>query len=359
MKKNNVTSKINDLLDFEKSVEKIYNSLASLELEGKQNTQEYDELIDLINSVIELSNDKYKSLGSFENEEFKNYDLLIQSLNHCTEDELIDVLLFGKENHIKRFYSHIQDIKLRRTETFKEDEKTVDDNIRYSIYIEAEGRRILITKKQAEEMGLDAKEIIKQVFKEEMDMKKRDEERRTESNKIISDAIYYRKSLINAYFYEYLIRYIETCKNKSVKNALIKYKYKLIYMTPSLERAFAKNKSSNIPIYEDLINLGVTTYPTLYEIAYLQPLAQQIKDYFYRIANEENKDDKIHKILNALYTKAQLAAVYDDVALETLKLLENFVDKDVESKEDAKYAHEAFKTEESLRIPILSRKKVD
>lgn len=360
MKKNNKNSRIQELLDFERSVEKIYDSLASLELQGKEDTKEYKELRDLLNSVIDISSDKYKKLGSLEDEEFKNYDILIQGLNHCTEEELINVLLFGKNNHIKRFYSHIQDIKLRTNETFEEDIEENDDNIKYSIYIETEGRRIVITKKQAKEMGLDVNEIIKHVFKEENDKKKQDEEKRIEQNRIISDAIYYRKQLISAYFYEYLLKYIETCKNKTIKKALINYKYKLIYMTPSLERAFVRNnKTAGAPIYEELINLSARTYPAIYDIAYLQPLAQLIKDDFYRMANEGANNDTVHKILNSLYTKAELAAVYDGATLETLNLIENFVDKDMETEEDAKYAHEAFKTEESLRMPILSRKKVD
>ena len=360
MKKNSVRSKVLELLEFEQSVEKIYNRLASLEIEGKQDSQEYNDLRDLLNSIIDLDSKNYKKLGSFEDEEFKSFDSFIQELNHCTEDELINVLYYGKDNHVKRFYSHLQDIKLRRAETFNEDIKDFDDNIKYSIYIETEGRRIVITKKQAEQIGLDVKEIIKQTLKDEFDAKKQDEERRIEQNKIISDAIYYRKGLINSYFYEYIVKYIETCKNKRIKNALIKYKYKLIYMTPSLERAFAKNKTaSSAPIYEDLINIGVQSYPGIYEIAYLQPLAQLIANDVYKMANEGTNNDTVHKIINALYTKAELAAVYDEASLETLKMLESFVDNDMETKEDAKYAHEAFKTEESLRMPLLIRKKVD
>ena len=360
MKKNSVKSKVLELLGFEKSVEKVYNKLASLEIEGKQDTEEYLDLKDLLNSIVEIDSGKYRDLGSFETEEFKGFDSFIQELNHCTEDELINVLLFGKENHVKRFYSHLQDIKLRRTETFEEDIKDNDDDIKYSIYIETEGRRIVITKKQAEQIGLDVKEIIKRTFKDEFEAKKRDKERNIENNKIISEAIYYRKCLINAYFYEYLVKYIETCKNKKIKKALINYKYKLVYMTPSLERTFAKDKTaSSAPIYADLINLGVQAYPTIYEIAYLQPLAQLIKNDMYRMANEGTNNDTVHKIINALYTKAELSAVYDENALDTLKMLENYVDDDMETKEDAKYAHEAFKTEESLRMPLLIRKKVD
>ena len=360
MKKNDIFSMVHEIIAFEKQVEKVYDKLAALELDGKENSQEYAEIKDSLDFANEKAEEMYKTLSSFEDEDFKTVDKLIQSLSHKTEDELLDVLLYGKENHARRFYSHLQDIKLKRIETFIGDFTNDEYDDYFAICIATENGDIVLPKKQAKEMGIDTDAIINLIHHDDIEKKKNEEEERNEKNRIVSDAIYYRKALINAYFYEYLQKYIETCKNKSIKKELIKYKYKLIYTTPSLEIAFVKNKkASNAPIYEELIDIGVHLYPTIYEAAYLLPVAQLVKDDVYRMANEGTNNDTVQKIISALYMKAELASVYDEATLETLSLLENYVDEDMESKEDAKYAHEAFKTEESLRMPILSRKKVD
>ena len=70
------------------SIYKMYKNMASLEKEGKQNSEEYKEIRDLIPFCLELEKEKISKIDSINNAEMEELIEQIAYLNYDYEDQL-------------------------------------------------------------------------------------------------------------------------------------------------------------------------------------------------------------------------------------------------------------------------------
>lgn len=343
-----------DILDYSTHVEKIYNYLAKLEIEGKKDTEEYEDIASLIEDAIKIENQKYRQIPKFLSKDIIEIKKLIEGLNRTTDESILNVTeMNSKTNKLKRLYAHIRDYSLIRNE-----EEDVENNEEEMISVEFLGFVTQIPKKLAEQYGID-----KQLEEKDKEIREKEAERR----KVTCDLIYYKFALINSLFIDYLEEYISNCNNKLIKNRLIKYKYQLIFSTPSLEAGFAKHPKhpSNTEYLKEIVAIKIQEHPAKYHDDFLKNVYYDVSDSVVNLsqadyhAKQSSLDEKVAKIIEVLYTKACLSTIYDEGILESLQTTKEASLIDYASKDDYTNVNEVFNTDEKLRMPILKRKNVD
>lgn len=348
----NITMKI---LDISKDTEGIYRYLENLELEGKKDSEEYELVASLIKDQVKKEYAEFRKINNLFEENFQDVRGLIEALGRTTDEDILNVLNTNATNsRIKRFYAHARDISLVRyeKEPLTKMKKDNDDTVPMNFG----GLTTDVPKILARIFGIDPEAIEKEKEKKE-----------DETRRISCDLIYYKYALINSLFYDYLVDYIENCKNKNIKKRLIKYKYQLIFTTPTLENAFANTpkSASRTEIYKERIEENVEKYRLRYHDDYLIRIYDEVENSINNLAQAQfdkksaTIGEKVDNILQILYTKACISAIYDESFLESLQTTTARALLEDGTKDDEENVNEVFRIDEKLRMPILRRKNVD
>lgn len=313
--------KLNDIIKFNESLEKIYETLAQLEIDGKTDTQEYQDNISYAKLVVEVIKKKLKSLTATP-EEIIDFEKTIGKLNRLNEnnhDILVDILELSTNNKMRRLCMQIYYYSLKNGSYIIEDEY-VDESF--------------------------DKEIIDEYIDESF---------------MHEDEIEYLKDkLIANTFMDYLLDAIKEEKDLEIKNELIKIKYRVIYLYEHLEAIFLNDQINftKTPIIQELFNLKVEENDCDLEEIYIDPVDETIKAELKYLSelNEDyynSKKNVVRAILRTLYIKTYLSINISKVSINNLdKYKKSIKPKSENSKQ---YIENAYK----LKKELTTLKKVD
>jgi len=294
---------------------KMYKKMASLEKEGKQNSEEYKEIRDLIPSCLEIEKEKISKIDSLNNAEMEELIEQIAYLNYDYEDQLDDTIckkeaLLDKTDlyqttKTKRLITRLKEYGLLRTESYTPDEDDEDylniDNNNQEGIIQ---RSILSFNGQDIEVPVEA--MYKFIAKWTNNNNELDEKERKEIDKDINTALYFKDTLVNITLLNKIEEQIQNETNEKIKNILIDYKYNLIYTSLTLESHFANNEDfiEQQYKYHHLIELLAEIKPEIYQNYYDADLKEELEQRITKLANKEyNKNNS--KLINELDDKIE------------------------------------------------------
>ena len=299
-----------EILKLYDSFYKMYNNMASLEKEGKQNSEEYKEIRDLIPVCLEIEKEKISKIDSINNAEMEELIEQIACLNYDDEDQLDDTIykeeaLLDKTDlyqttKIKRLLTRLREYGLLRTESYTPYEDD-EDNLGIDDYNDLETTQKGIMSINGESVEIPLEAIYKFIAKWTNKDNELDEKQKKELDKDINTAFYFKDTLVNITLLNKIEEQIQKETNEKIKNVLIDYKYNLIYTTLTLESHFAKKEDfiEQQFKYHHLIELLAEIKPEIYEDYYDGELKYEIKQRIAKLANKEyNKNNS--KLMNEL-----------------------------------------------------------
>lgn len=313
------------------SIYKMYKNMASLEKEGKQDSEEYKEIKELIPFCLEIEKEKISKIDSINNAEMEELIEQIVYLNYDYEDQLDDTIykeeaLVDKTDlyqttKTKRLITRLREYGLLRTESYTPDEDD-EDYLKIDDYNEEDVIQKAIMSINGQEVEVPVEAIYKFIAKwANNNNNELDEKEKKELDKDINTAIYFKDTLVNITLLNKIEEQIQNETNEKIKNVLIDYKYNLIYTTLTLESHFAKNEDfiEQQYKYHHLIELLAEIKPEIYQNYYDAELKYEIKQRITKLANKEyNKNNS--KLMNELDDKIE--------KLYIESLLQSMVNKD-------------------------------
>lgn len=318
--------KITEIVKLNRSLEKLYDKLAKLEIEHKEDSQEYQDIKSYIEMTLEVIDKKYRT-AHFDDEEIIqiNSDLtLLNQFDLTGDDFIIDVLELCEENRIRRTCMQLYYESLRRHAYLIDDEYTSPD---------------------MDPILLDA---VNEQVEEALELE----------DKILE----LKDNLLDNTLMDYLMDAISKEKNKTIRKYLIQVKYRLIYMLPSLERAFLSGgfKFTKTPVYQELLRLEIEDEDTIDEFYddYTAPLEETIKFELTYLASLDkeylsNTKNKARALLRKLYVRASMSINFDQ---ETEKSIHTFKNKLIEENDSpitTGNIDEAMKLTKELEMPKI------
>ena len=278
---NKYFGQVSELLKLYDSIYSLYQELSRLEKEGLKDTEEYNNIYNLIPHCIALETKIVKKFDTFTSNELQELKDQITYLIDNTESELIDKTDFYVSNKFKRLFSRIRDYAFLRNDSYdlepideEEEEAEYELSKETTVQVSFQGKTANVPMSDLEKF------IDKYSGKQKQKQKESQEERKKEKehDKIVNTAWYQRFALTDINFYKRIEKEIENTENPILKNILIDYKYNLLYNSIALENRFAKEKDSSKWVdLKHIIELLAEEYPWEYQINYSEGIEYEIK----------------------------------------------------------------------------------
>ena len=336
-----------DSLKMHKSLEHLYNKLADLEINNKENTQEYKDILNYIKFTNEII-DKKLNDEHIEPQDAYNYKNFLLHLNNSHScDFLESICNLSEINYIKRFYNELYKISLK-------DEDMIDLNT--PLDLDSAIKNAII-----DELGED-------IYQDDTDVYL-DNDDDTEEVELLDDIDYdefkylldnitdTKDNLIYNLFYDYLDEYINKEKDEYIKNNLIKVKYRLIYLSKDLEDSLINNGKvkTRTNIYKEILIKQESIYQHKYDELFIEPLIDEINNNVNEIINHDknyykDKNNIIKNILLIILTKVNLSLNYDPVFKTQMNDFKKDLIKEAKCKESIESIKDSFNLTKSISI---------
>ena len=313
-------------------VKSLYDNLANLEKKGLKDTEEYNNLVDLIDAVLKIENEKFRKFDSLNSLELEAFIDQTVYCNNETEESMIDKTNLFKSDKVTRLIARIRDHSVLRVEPFGEfdekDEKEIDPNKTFQVQA-TNGMLLNIRFKDMKALGFTYDgEIENEVTEENLDQ-----------IRTTNDAIYYKDKLVNLYFLKKIEEEINNAQTKSIKNLLIDYKYNLIYTFFSLESAFARKRDIDSEIYltRAIINLLSQRYPDDYQTVYSDSLEYELQEKIREIKSKKyegdfpSSEEKLGDKIDLLFIESLIESSIDIESLKNTKAFVNIASNEAEN----------------------------
>ncbi len=237
---NNKLDDILKVLKYNDMIDKLYKKLTQLEIKNLKNSDEYINIVELINDLSKKEYEITKS-ATYYDEELNNIFNNISSFNNYSDDA-INYINETNNSKIKRLLCHYDEISLTKDD-FPEDLLTKEE-IRVNGYVIPTDEALELIEEFDEDSAEYVREIISN-FEEQM----------FETLSINNFLLYCRNALEHHTTAEYLEDAIANEKNLKIKNKLIEYKYKMISIYKYLEDPFLKNPNnySRTAYYQEIL----------------------------------------------------------------------------------------------------------
>lgn len=329
---NKYYSQLSELLKLYNGVESIYIKLADLEKNGQKDSKEYADLVDLLNSVLEIEKNKFMKFDNLTSKEMQDAIKYICISQGEEENELVDKTRYYQISKVKRLISRIRDYTYLRNDSYDlEPADEIDENKTFT-FNATNGMRLQVKLSDLKALGFTYEDP------NEEDEEEKNEER-LESIKVTNQAFYYKEKLINANFYKLIEEIIEKTDNEEDRNTLIDYKYNLIFNSISLETAFAKGKniSEQTSFYKYAVEEFIKMYPYEYENNYSNLIEDEAERRIQEIISKEysdqipNENEAFEDKMDLLYFKALIASLNKDFEYDRIKEYANIANEEVEN----------------------------
>lgn len=314
------TQKLDDILILNQSALKQYELLAKLDIERKNKTPEYQDILNNLHMISDIIEKKLASLN-ISNKDLLEYEAnLAQKYDYEDEDILVETIFQNIHNlPVKRLSNQIYNYSLLNYCYTSEDEYTDEDFTDYE-----------------EEIT----ESIEEDLKKELDFD------------LLKDR------LVNHTFFAYLEDAIAKETNEYVKNILIKTKYYIIYLLYPFESKFLENQDKyyNPTVIQEIITRQeehvdleeefiIPNEETIIEN--LECIAYVTDEYY------DNFDNSVQMYIFSLYIKTLISI---NISKPADKRLEDFRKKlKLNSSKSKRFVDEAYNISKKLSVV----KKVD
>lgn len=322
-----MNKKLAEIIQLNKAYERIFNTLAELEVNGQTNSDDYQINLDYLNITKEIIDKRINALD-FDEEELMEAEEFIACLNRLDDknhDIIIDILCLSKENSARKLVNQLYMISRKNNMFVMTDEQPISDD-----FTEEE-------KESIEDELVD--EIIKE---DELDILKED--------------------LLSHTLMEYILEAIQNEKNTRVKNELIRVKYRLLFLLDTLGNSFRRNPNNftKVPVFQELLKIKYTEEKSLYYEDFLEPIKGMLLDFIDTISALDKDEikgykDKAKFILFKLYLKTFISIIYDDDFHKEIVEATEQIKEDAKSDFAKKNIDDIFKLNKSLS----NLKKVD
>ena len=302
--------KLLHVYDLFKSLEKIYNRLAELEIDNKIQTEEYVNLFKLVRYINKRANDELKDVLLCDEDVFDFFKFL-QRKEHLESDDIFTITDLDTNNPLRRLISYTNSLSISRHEEISIPLHYVDQNgnpVDVDNMLSDDMVDTII--EQYAEQGIEVTEDMLYT-KEQMD-----EDYKKEI--LIQDEILMFRDLLFTHTYmDYLQDQINEEKDPEFRAELIRQKYKAIYVCKGLEDEFMKNPIhfTQTRLLQRLVDTHRIGNEELYNDAYLEMLKVVVESDLAGMAEIPEGDyaslqDKAKLTCAILYDKALLSANY-------------------------------------------------
>ena len=323
------------ILALNQSIENLYNHLYELEINGKMNSDEYKEYVDMIRFAVSRC-DRYMLKWPLSDVDANDFIQLLLEINRYDKYDPINYIDRINSIKVKRFIEHNYELSMLYHETDIEDSENDGiyiDNVQYDF----ETGIAKLEELDKDEMAEECRFLYEQSLLEEEEEKDRD------------DMDYAKHNLDSHTFMLYLLDAINSETNEETKNKLIAIKYKIISIVRNLEDTFLSNHEMDYDIarYQHKLHSTFHQRPTLYT-DYLNYLEQVISKERIELVERNKKEytneyDKIQDTLLALSLKTHLSCIPNQAIREAqLEDYESAI-KATKSKIDKKVLKKSIK----------------
>ena len=300
------------ILELNESLNKVYDRLAELEIEGNLGNDEYMDLLEVIRFGTERC-DKYMLKYPLSDEEMTDFIDLLIKLNNYDQYDPFDYTSYTNTIRIKRFMEH--NFELASMYHTAMPIQTTNDiiSINGEEYDYADGIALL------EESGQD--DLVEALAEQFALAQEADKE----IDRDLDDFDMARMKVESHIFMSYLLDAIKEEKNEDVRNMLIHMKYKIIGMIRTLEHSFLSNyklDNFNIELYQRALERVFEKRQELYlrYLEYEENIISIEQDMLMERNKKEYKDiyDHINDILLGIKLQTHLSCIPNSLLREAI-----------------------------------------
>lgn len=321
--------KILDILKLEKTAEKLYIHLAELEINGKIDSKEYKEYVDLISYTRKFIN-KHLNEITLNDKDLIDYTDNLMHIFRLEEVDFIIQLITSKQNNAQ--------IRLINDLTYL----AVD---RKAIYVD-------------DEIPEEYKKMIDNFDDEDED---EDKNLMDEIDQEYNDEMYeidkLNDQLLSNIMMDYVIDLIEKEQDPSLKKELIYYKYRLIYLFRYLEMNLIKNEkpTTYTQVYIELLKFYFKEDSLLFEDEIIEAVKHNIEYELEDLVNfkESELKDKFTLLeykLRIIYIKTRLSMLYDQDTIAYFDRIKELIKKQNKSDIANKLIDESYNLKKELSL---------
>lgn len=330
------------ILQLNNSIDQLYKLLCNLELEGKKDSQEYKDYVDLIRFASQRCH-KYMTRHNLGDKDINEFIQVLNELNHYDKYDPLNYIQKFDNIKIRRFIEHNYELSLIYHESdedmyYSDQDGIIIENVKYDY----ETGLAMLEEEGYQDMADDCRFLMEQAKTEKEENEDRD------------DMDIAELQLETHTFMLYLLDAINEEQDEEIKKKLIEAKYRIISNIRSLELTFLYDQDLDIDLeahQRELHNVFKKRKSLYLEyVLYLE----QIIDHERMMLIERHKekyddlDDQVYDILLSILLKTHVSCIPNETVRNGIledsdagvQLAESKIDKKVLSRSmklNAKY----------------------